>query len=802
MRKMWWKAGSLVAMTGLLATAGCGGGSSSTAGGGGGGGAGVTGLAVADKVSVVDAAQDSASGGKLFSKVLGLTVGGADSDYNKDRTFSYVHDRSTEAFAIVNEILCMIGQTKYADMVNQGVYKAQINTKVCSGNDSTENANASQQAGSSATGAPEYETWIVDSTRPDNNSPQTVKVWFHEKPQQHEPVGKFIKAKVVIDEAANATNPYGIFTMNFIAYAEGTTNVLFKGTLKSERDPVTGKVLLKFVDEDTDGRFREAVALEKNADGTGGGSAYQYENFGGEGGIQEGTINFAYNTSLFHRMEQGRPATEACLDRTDFETSAWRYGMYDATTGSRVNVSSGFPINTAADGKGANGWVGFWGLWLPQGVTINDGATVYKQTFGPNGGTSTPYTVQNVKGKLKRHSKFTTTLADIKNIPLEGYQEQVGDQMMSFRVIWNGSSLVKIARAPQSFNGPPAWEEIPHTSINTASLNWGELNFHSQALGGQARVKLSGCTFNPETNRTSCTPPNGETPVVYFKENIVYPGDADVPAALACYDNCPKAGADGINSSDMTYARSFDPMADSRHDYTFANMVLKDGANDAILESVPENQPWGFNSGALFAPTAENMAALACDWNPEQTCGWKAWSALDEFYTWETGPNNWNQLTVLKDANGVALTFEQPLRVEYTHVQTNVEKDDNKYNGVKFFLDYNGFGELHGIPGKCFDMNSGRTVPDCNGPGKRWVPEFTIPEGSSARYLKNSVTYNTVIKPLEVEQRMVKLEPAACSSLPLDSVYTLPSISAWVDPAIGDEPVVSAAPAVIGGVVQ
>ncbi len=699
----------------------------------------------------------------------------------------------------------MVGQTKYADMVNKGAYKAQINKKVCSGNDSTANASSSQQGGSSASDAPEYETWIVESTRSDNSSAQTVNVWFHEKGEgQFEPA-KFMNAKVVITEAASETNPYGIFIMNFIAYAEGTTNILFKGTLKSEKDPVTGKVLLKFVDEDTSGKFREAVSLEKNSNGTGGGTAYQYENFGQ--GIQEGSINFTYDTNLFHRINPSNPATEACLDRTDFETSAWRYGMYDAANGSRVNVSSGFPINTSSDGKGNNGWVGFWGLWVPEGVTISDGATVYKQTYGPNGGTSAPYTVQKVPGKLKKHTKGTTTLGAIKNIPLEGYQEQVGQQNINYRVIWDATQnkLMKVASAAQSSNGPPAWQEITPVAIDTTSLNWGELNFWSQALGGQARVKLTNCQFNPQTMKTACAAPTADTQVVFFKEDIVYPGDVNAPAALACYDNCPKAGATGMDPNDLTYAQSFDPQVDNRHDYTVASMVLKDGANSVTLATAPQNQSWGFNSGPLFAPTSANMALLACDWTgPQgqtQVCGWKAWSALDEFYTWETGPNNWNQLTVLKDSNGTPLTFEQPLRVEYTHVQTVAGKPDTKYNGVKFFLDYNGFGELHGIPGKCIDMSSGLTVQDCSGSGKRWVPEFSIPEGSAASYAKAGVTYNTVIKPLEMEQRMVKLANNACSGLPI-TTYTLPLIAEWVDPAIGAEPSVTAAPAVIGGVVQ
>ena len=56
----------------------------------------------------------------------------ADSDYDKDQTTVWVNERSSETFKIVNEILCMIGQTKYSEMVNKGDYKVQIDKNLCS----------------------------------------------------------------------------------------------------------------------------------------------------------------------------------------------------------------------------------------------------------------------------------------------------------------------------------------------------------------------------------------------------------------------------------------------------------------------------------------------------------------------------------------------------------------------------------------------------------------------------------------------------------------------------------------------
>jgi hypothetical protein len=53
-----------------------------------------------------------------------------------------------------------------------------------------------------------------------------------------------------------------------------------------------------------------------------------------------------------------------------------------------------------------------------------------------------------------------------------------------------------------------------------------------------------------------------------------------------------------------------------------------------------------------------------------------------------------------------------------------------------------------------------------------------------------------------MEQRMKPTETLdPCTDLDLIT-YPLPSLSDWVDPSIGSEPVVEGPPAVIGGVVQ
>ncbi|MEW6602757.1 MAG: hypothetical protein AB1499_17430, partial [Nitrospirota bacterium] len=201
---------------------------------------------------------------------------------------------------------------------------------------------------------------------------------------------------------------------------------------------------------------------------------------------------------------------------------------------------------------------------------------------------------------------------------------------------------------------------------------------------------------------------------------------------------------------------------------------------------------WGIMSGPLFEPTVDNLAMLACDWDPSQICGWKAWNTLPVYYTWETGSNDWNKFTALVDPDDSSiLKFDPPMQVSYVHTWDDLSTST-------FNLEYSGFGNLWGIPGKCIDWDSGAEV-EC-GPETRWIPQFSLTAGSEVTDVADGVT-KYYVKPLEMEQRMQEVDITNCADLST-TTYSLPNMSEWVDPDIGPEPNVSGAPAVIGGVVQ
>ena len=501
------------------------------------------GMKIVEKVSVVDTSEGTGMRPVNMGR-YGIPDFPTDSDYNKDQTQVWVNERSAETFGTINEILCMIGQTKYDAMLNQGYYKAQIDQNLCSSDkDDPSAAGESSQNQSSGSTMPKYRMWTVSSSRTDDNSPQILKAWIHEPQEagQKEP-GRTIFAKVVITSPVTETNPYGIFTLYWQTNAEvdgvTTTFQMGNGLMRTEIDPDTGKVLLKFVDvEDFNlpnnmGRvtYIQKATLDREADGSSGaGTAYHYGDDPFKDEPEEETFDFAFNPTNFKRTDG---VTPMCLDRTDFDETAWRYSLY-TSEGSRVNRSSGFSIKVNQGGRDYYGWIGYYGVWFPSEVTLQNGDPVYKQEFGPGGGSGELYNVLISGGKLKKHVRKEMTLGAVKNVPLDYWDNT---EQKNYRAKWNGTNFVKYEWLNQA--GNYMWEKLePTVNLDLSDLQWNMLSFWSQSLGGNVQINLPGCT--PTGYRFDCSASaNDSLPVVFYAESIMFPGDT-VPTTFACFNNCP-----------------------------------------------------------------------------------------------------------------------------------------------------------------------------------------------------------------------------------------------------------------------
>ncbi len=777
----------------------CGDGSSSTATG--------SSLAITEKVSVVDA-QDGAgslSAGRIRPLSMGLkhlaidtTVIDSGAAYFSDSAEVFVEEKSVDALNVVNEILCMVGQTGYQDMINLGDYKAMIDITQCGSRDNASN-DASSKNQSSGGNMPEYEFWTVNSARQDNSSPHIVKVWVHEAASDREPA-KIIHVKSTITQGVSDTNPYGLFTMYFKGVTAAAGTQMFKGLLQTVE--VGSEVQVQFTDLGGFGgnTWQEAVTVSRadTSGNTGSGTVYtnQYNAFDG---TTETTFNIAYNQNYFVR--EAVAGSTFCLDRNNFNESIWRYGLYDSD-GARVERTSGFPIKYTSGGTDYHGWIGYWGLWFEDSLSLTTGDTVSKQTYSASGGSESTYNVFISPGKLMKHTKKLLTLADVKNIPLD-YNEWDGSNWTDYRVVWDGTNFVKSATRTEATNW--MYQDIsPTVNIDLTTVPYSSLNFWSQSLGGRVEAAMDPCTFNDNgtpndwsDDSFSCSASDA-TPVISFVEDMVYPTDT-APSTFACFTSCPDpANLDSTNpflDSSNIENQAVSPYAASYYSYAYSagGMVISYNSSPVSATTVNSAYQWGINSGPMFAPTTTNLANLACEYDTTTTCAWQAWNSLDEYYTWETGPNDWNKFTALQDPSDDSfLTFQAPLSVKYTHAAAG------SYQNASFFLEYNGFGDLSGLPGKCVDEDTGADT-DC-GPGTRWVPELSMPDGTEVVDLSDDTT-TYLVKALEKEQQMKTVAVSNCSAL-ATTTYTLPDIADWVDPDIGTEPTIDGAPAVIGGVLQ
>jgi hypothetical protein len=129
------------------------------------------------------------------------------------------------------------------------------------------------------------------------------------------------------------------------------------------------------------------------------------------------------------------------------------------------------------------------------------------------------------------------------------------------------------------------------------------------------------------------------------------------------------------------------------------------------------------------------------------------------------------------------------------------------YAGVPILLQFNGFGNLSGIPGNCVDPVNNAKV-DCSTPNARYVPQFSIPDGATMT-LPNPST-PLIVKSLNSEIRLKNLGASTSTACASMTLATVPPPSAGThDPSnssdafyIGVKPTVTSSPKVIDGVIQ
>ena len=829
-----------------------------------------TALKMGTRVSTVDVKEEQSSASStsnlasLTSAVASTTsntladavkTANPNSDYFNDQTQAWVDGDTNESLGVVNEILCYLKNTGYADMLNYdndrtdsdssvNWYRAQIDHAKC---EPAAASSSSSTDSSSASGTkPKYNDWIVKSERTDLDAVQTFDARLIEEEEVYgsDPIKVRIDVHTDITAGATENNPQGIFQANFLGLFQKddgnwqTDANAFYGLISSSKDSSTGDIAIDLVDryfnESQQGcnpqtlvgcsQSQEAnIHLVRAKDGDGGAGSFVNTHYSD---IDYTTLdetktkktNFVYNDDYFYQQIEGKDAI--CLDRNQFVNNVWRYGVYktvdDTATsdvneaGSRVQLEAGFPIKHELTAGGSySGWASKWGIWLPSAAKNSDGTlktgTTYKQSFDKDVAEQ-PITVVQGKGKLTKYTKGTTTLAELTGMPLQSWDNTLNQ---SVRVSWNGSSFDK-THEEVCANNRCNWKEVASaTTYDISSPSWSTLNFWTNS-GKDYRLELT-CTGTPSNDNswkhTGCSATDSSE-VVSFSRETIYPDDSSVPTTLACMDRCPDASGNGnaLNTiSDLSNNGHIATNAGTTH-YSYAwdktAYSLKYGNDDVIISS-GSNHIW---SGALFEATTANLDKLKCDWNTDKYCSYLVEQNLDTFYRWESGANDWNKLSALKVA-GTIKKFDDPKELTYRRTVAS--------NTSNVMLQYEGFGNLWGIPGKCVKWNDPETEVECgSGENTRYIPEFSLAEGEElceGSYTDGSCSGTKyIVKPLEMSQQMKQLDSTtACttSGLTLKSYADkLKTISDWVNPdhetAGRTVPTITTAPSVIDGIKQ
>ena len=780
-------------------------------------------ITLSAKVSVVEPkTTDSTARTARTAYAIDTTDFASTADYNLDETQTFVFEESADVLDTVNSILCEMGQTRPGLMRNEGDYKAQVDSKKCGSGD-----------GDAKSNAPSYDIWTVNSSRSEGE-PMIVKAWV---PNDE----GLIRAKMKVYRKPSTDYPVGFFKMSFKGVLSDGTEFM-KGYMKTSKSGTTNS--LKFYMPITMGSsgptYDYSVRVNFNSDGSGSGATSMPNWTGQDQATGDKSFQVAYNTDYFYKQKtlNGVAQDAVCLDRNNYFTSVWRYGMYDSA-GARVAINSGFPITATKDEKTYNGYIGYYGLWMPSDAGVADNSTVTKMDYSNPDADGTDYTLRSWGGKLIKYTKNTITLGSIKNIPLNWWDNSAGYEK---RVFWDGSNFKTDAIRSSSTSWQ--WADITEATItlDNVSARHG-FNFYAQALGGDGQIVLA----YPNGRGTNPTAPADNSSVIFNSQEPVFPGDT-VPTTLACYDNClnPSTIATGSdnrgssssiyhgkkgswlgwnpdnnynwdlnsNISDSSWHQEYDnASAPTPYIYTFDNttngMVLQydNGTKtDVLLPTANSNLSWGARSGVMFdnstfdndtSARQADFASLLCSWDTTKICPHQARGAFSTFYVWETGPESWNKLEVLVASDNSAVKFDPPMMVKYTHSGTTSNSEKN-YDGAAFYLEYGGLGDLHGVPSFCVNRITG--IKGACDENSRWVNEVVIPAASLATQVKDGTT-EYVIKPLEMEQTMKSASSqTACldAGLSLGGV-TLPDSSGWNDPEIGPKPPLTGPPAVVDG---
>jgi len=756
-------------------------------GGGGGSGGKIVGLTAPSTLQIVTPVSGSAPTA-VASPASGVVASAmsfpAASDYENDSANVHVYDPAVEPLQIINNILCFMGRTGASELVNVDPYIAQVDVAACE--DGSNQSSAGSDSGQSSSDSKDIQLWTVTSERASSSAPQIVELWV----PAEEPGAPRIFVRVSLTESVSATKPFGAFEMSF-AGANDVSDIAtpeFIGHLATKDSPSIGDVGFTFYENrgDTsvahgpgDESYRVQVNVEMSEDQTEGWahilSSVRYNFGGGDSGELTQEFEVAFDATHFLRATDGGAAV--AYEREEFTSNVWAYNLYHADgaeAGDAVDLDGGFGIR---NDDGVYGWASYYGIWMPDGVELAHGEVVTSESYGVEESELVNLTVFKAPGRLVRYAKETLDLVDLDGQSFEWWTwDNLADQSNIYEV--------------QYFTGTSQWKKVAtidptdysSTAITPAEVidtsMEGVLDMWSDGLGGPVVFV------------------DGETSITFYERSFVDGSDevfdGSTVLTLYAFDQVLKTEMTAAEAEDGDIFLATAPNLATPYELEFRETDLTlhldtDGMGDFEVVGLADGQEpsagpntWGMSSGPLVTPAVAATLTSVYD-------GWNA----DEFFVWETGHNDWNQFTGLKGPTDDFVEFDEPLTMKYVHSTAADLNENATYDGVTFFLQYEGAGSLHGFPYRGVDLDG-----DSN--SDRWYPAINLVD---CTMLTDSEGNEYVVKAIEIEQFLAE-DGAYAGSLTVAQAgaLVLPDGTGYATPDIGEEPDVDDAPRVIDGV--
>jgi hypothetical protein len=709
----------------------------------------------------------------------------ATSAYMTDPQNEYVQDKTSDSISSLNMVLCIFGSMGAGERVNTGPYIALVDMNKCD----------AKQASGSAAGATNYATAVLDVTRASNDDPMVGKVWLS-MTEEGSSVDVFVHLSAT--ESPSAAHPYGLFRLDYLGKKNGVTG--FNGFVDSQPSTIS---------QFETGPNSDNTAMTLSASSTTAGS--------GTIGVTGGSsFNFAYDANYFRRSDG---TDDQCFDRSraNATRSVWQYGTYDANDGSRVDMAHpGFQISATQAGTKYYGFANYWGINF-QGLDLNSladaspipGLAVTDQRTG----NTSSYTLSKVGGKLTKWTQQSTTLGALDSIPvsvaadLTGLTDSVAvSGFQNWQLVWSSTTHLFTVTGMQqcSSSGCVSTTISPAANVNAHAFDSAPLSGWAEAYGGSVNIPPTGA------------PHAAADGVYYYAQSTVVPGSTSL--ALYCLSQCPTAAslaafsagnAQGSPYGNSTGQQWYSAAAANTVSYSFDSGGLEDNSGGTAMPIVLE-QPGQYPDGSMYAQNGINtgrlfdapLSALNCQGTVPAGTVCEP-SNPTTYYNWVTGSQQWQQSLWLSSGSS-AVAFDPPQNVPYTVPNSSAY---GSFAGKTILLQFNGFGNLYGIPGSCVDPVNNAAV-SCDTPNARYVPLFSLPDGATMT-LPSSATA-LVVKALNAEVRLANLGPSAstaCAAMSLANVA--PPTGGTHDPSdssdafyIGVKPTVTAAPKVIDGVIQ